>query len=63
MNFNFFDSFHSSVKFASFFYLASLKPTLFLFDHAFMLLTYMLAKLSASLSDSPLMINRISSRS
>ena len=41
--------------------LASLKPTLFLFDHAFILLISMLAKFSASLTDSPLMINRRSS--
>ena len=41
--------------------LASLKPTLFLFDHAFILLISMLAKFSASLTDSSLVINRRSS--
>jgi len=41
--------------------LVSLKPTLFVFDHAFILLISMLAKFSASLTDSPLMINRRSS--
>ena len=41
--------------------LASLKPNLFLFDHAFILFISMFAKFSASLTDSPLMINRRSS--
>ena len=40
--------------------LASLKPTLFLLDHAFILLISMFAKLSASLTDSSLVINRSS---
>jgi len=38
--------------------LASLKPNLFLFDEAFILLISMFAKFSAALTDSPLVINR-----
>ena len=41
--------------------LASLKPTLVLFDHAFILLISILAKFSPSLTGSPLMIYRMSS--
>jgi len=41
--------------------LVSLKPTLFPFDREFMMLISMLAMFSASLTNSPLMINRKSS--
>ena len=40
--------------------LASLKPTLFLFDNAFILLISVFAKFSALVTDSPLVISRSS---